>query len=164
MKKHWLNMMVVLSVVGLIACAGNGNDKDTSEEKNTDVDIVDEEENSEAVSKNTSTELPDGFPSDFPLPSPITITEVTDDSDDAGYSFQIRFTFDPDIDLDATFQMYDDYASGLEYNVIIGGEEYFADGIFQYGATSKFSSADMFVVTLKPEDGQFGDIQLKVSK
>lgn len=161
MKKYWLNIIIVLSVVGLIACAGG---KDVDKEQNDATNVVDEEENSEVVSKNTSLELPDGFPSDFPLPSPITITEVTDDSDDAGYSFQIRFTFDPDIDLDATFQMYDDYASGLEYNVIIGGEEYFADGIFQYGATSKFSSADMFVVTLKPEDGQFGDIQLKVSK
>lgn len=159
MKKRWMPLLICV-MLGLVACGSNtGGEKNTSELATTS-----EQANNETAEKSTTTELPDGFPRDFPLPDPITITEVTDDSDEDRYSFGVRFTFDPNIDLDATFQMYDDYASGLEYNVIIGGEEYFADGIFQYGATSKFSASDMFVVTLKPEDGQFGDIQLKKSK
>lgn len=79
--------------------------------------------------------LPDNFPADFPLPENIVITEVDDDSDDEEYSYSIQFTFDPNIDLDATFEMYSNYAEQVGYNTAIGGEEYFADGIFQYGGS-----------------------------
>lgn len=108
--------------------------------------------------------LPKDFPSDFPLPKDITITEVRDKSDEKRYSYSIQFDFDPNIDLEATFEMYQNYAESLDYIVVIGGEEYFAEGIFQYGATDSTSINNMFIVTIKPENAAYGSIELKVEK
>lgn len=111
--------------------------------------------------KEADLALPDGFPADFSIPKNITITEVQDHLDGDGKSYTIRFDLDPDIDLEALFKLYADYTKKLGYNVLLDVEEYFADGIFQYGAHDPNSASNMFVVTLKPEDGTFGSIDLK---
>lgn len=155
MTKINLLLTAILTVVFLGACGsdtGDGTeqvaDAATNEETNKKVDVA----------------LPDGFPPDFPIPENITITEVRDNSEGEQKNYTIRFDFDPKIDLESVFTLYNDYTEKLGYSVIIGGEEYFADGIFQYGATDPTSANNMFVVTLKPEDGTFGSIDVKAKE
>lgn len=143
----------------------DGDETESTTEAVSGNDVDDEEDEDIVTSESEgSLQLPEGFPKDFPLPDPITITEVRDESDEQRFSFVIRFSFDPEINLDETFAMYDDYAKNLDYTVVIGGEEYYADGIFQFGATDIKSVNNMFVVTLKPEGATYGDITLKLEK
>lgn len=169
-RKWWVFFLCFITIAFLGGCGdteSNATEDATAEtpaETEDDVNTNEEEEEATASGITESLVLPDGLPSDFPLPNPMTITEVNDKSDDSVYSYEIRFTFAPNIDMDETFAMYDDYAKGLGYNIIIGGEEYFADGVFQFGATSKFSTSDMFVITLKPDGDTYGDITFKLTK
>lgn len=159
MRKKWVivlfSFFILSPLIGCVNKEDNVNGKAIANSNKT---------NETTSDSNEDITLPKEFPADFPLPEDIEITSVEDDSDEDRYSFEIRFNFNPNIDMDATFEIYKDYAEELEYNIIMGGEEYFADGIFQFGATSKFSTSDMFIVTLKPDGTTFGDIQLKVSK
>lgn len=170
MSKKWYFVLLSIFIVVLITGCGDKDNANSKEEETVetetemDVESIDEEEEIETSVSEDDLSLPEGFPSDFPLPDPMTITEVSDHSDDDHYDYVIRFSFDPDIDLDALFTKYDNYAKNLDYNIVIGGEEYFADGIFQFGATDIMSVKNMFVVTLKPEGSTYGDITFKLEK
>lgn len=168
-KKWWIFFFCFITIVFIVGCGETESDATVKVTAGTPADTeadvkTNEEEEATGSETTESLALPEGLPSDFPLPNPMTITKVNDQSDDSKYSYEIRFTFDPNMDMDQTFAMYDDYAKGLGYNIIIGGEEYFADGVFQFGATSKFSTSDMFIITLKPDGNTFGDITFKSTK
>ena len=124
---------------------------------------INEKSHSKDIEKPDLT-LPDSFPADFPIPENITITEVEDDSDDEQHDYSIKFDFDPDIDLEALIKLYADYTEKVGYTVLIGGEEFFADGIFQYGSYDPKTASNMFAVTLKLEDGVYGSIDVKFLK
>src|SRR5699024_7591146 len=118
---------------------GNNNDSNQEVEAST--------ANNDEVEQPTSTTLPAGFPADFPFPDDITIIEVTDDSEGSQKDFTIRFTFDPDMDLDAVFEMYEAYRDKIGYKPVIEGEEYFTEGIYQFAAILPPPPGDMFVIT-----------------
>lgn len=151
----------------LIAC---GVEKESVNQKedvvvSVDSNVGDKKDVQESEAKaGKNLTLPSGFPSDFPFPDNIKFTKIEDSSDKERKSYFIEFDFDSDLDLEATFEMYNDYTKKIGYDVLIGGEEYFAEGIFQFGANKPMSVKDMFVVTIKIEDGKYGSIDLKTTK
>ena len=161
MKRNLFMLLIGLMAVMLfVAC---GSDSDGGKEQVAD-DASRTEESDNKDEKKADVTLPDGFPTGFPIPEDITITEVQDNSEGDQKDYTIRFDFDPEIDLESVFELYNDYTEKLGYNVLLGGEEYFADGIFQYGAHDPKSASNMFIITLKPEDGTFGSIDVKEEK
>lgn len=160
MKRNLFVFLIGVMIVMLfVAC---GSDTDGGKEKVTDASTT--EKNDSINEKKVDLTLPDGFPTDFPIPENITITEVQDNSEGDQKDYTIRFDFDPEIDLESIFELYNNYTEKVGYNVIIGGEEYFAEGIFQYGAHDPKSASNMFIITMKPEDGTFGSIDVKEEK
>jgi|SRR5699024_2223604 len=161
MKKQ-LFIMIFAAVMLLAACGDNNatakNDGNNSE-ANQEVEAS--ATNNDEVEQPSNTTLPADFPDDFPFPDNITITEVMDNSEGDQRNFTIRFTFDPDMDLDPVFEMYDAYREINGYKSIADGEEYFAEGIFQYGAMLPSSPSGMFIITMQPTDKTYGSIDLK---
>lgn len=163
MKKTLLTVIsAIIFILLLTACSAadtkDNNDKPDNQTTNNDETANDNE------AEPTNTSLPDGFPADFPFPPDITITEVRDESEGDQKSYTIRFTFNPDMDLEPVFDMYTDYTEKIGYEPMLEGEEFFKDGIFQYAALKEMSTSNMYVVTLKPADGTYGSIDLKYKK
>lgn len=152
MKKQLLIMMLAAWMMVLAAC-GDSNATSKNAENNNEAN--------QEVEQPANTSLPKGFPEDFPFPDNITITEVMDDSEGDQKNFTIRFTFDPDMDLDPVFEMYESYREKIGYESVLDGEEYFADGIYQFAATLPSSPSDMFVITMQPTGKTYGSIDLK---
>lgn len=148
-------------IVSLIGCSDKG---DATKDIVEGAEVVESSDKAKVKSTQKSLKLPTGFPSDFPLPENIKLTKVEENSEGDTLDFDIRFEFNPSLDLNATFEMYNNYAQELDYTIIIGGDQYFAEGVFQFGATSKLSASNMFIVTLKPEGTTFGSVVLKISK
>lgn len=162
MKKHLLIMMLSVLMMVLTAC---GNDdsatKNDGSNNNANQEVEASTTNNEEVEQPANTTLPAGFPDDFPFPDDITITEVIDNSEGSKKNFTIRFTFDPDMDLDPVFEMYESYRDKIGYESVLDGEEYFTDGIYQFAAILRSSPSDMFIVTMQPTDKTYGSIDLK---
>ncbi|HHY20513.1 MAG TPA: hypothetical protein GX525_01230 [Bacilli bacterium] len=167
MKKFTLVLLLASISCLLMAC---GVEKESVNQKedvvvSVDSNVGDKKDVQESDAKaGENLTLPSGFPSDFPFPDNIKITNIEDASDEDRKSYSIKFDFDSDLDLEATFEMYNDYTKKIGYDVLIGGEEYFAEGIFQFGANKPMSVDDMFVVTIKIEDGKYGSIDLKTTE
>lgn len=145
-KYGLLAIVVLLCSVLLIACG----DGDTTTKA--------------VVKKKSATTLPADFPADFPFPETSVITKVEDDSEGDQGSYSITFDFDPDIDLEKMSDMYKAYSEKLGYTIILGGEEFFAKDIFQFGATDPKSTSNMFVITMRVVDNQYGSIDLQRKK
>lgn len=159
MKKVFL--MMLLSFILVIILASCGEEKKEEKDHSSTILYQDTENNDHNFENST---LPNGFPADFPFPENITITEVQDNSEGERKNYTIRFTFDPDIDLDEVFKMYADYTEKVGYEPLLEGEEYFKEGIFQYTALKKMNSSNMFIITMKPSGNTFGSIDLKYTE
>lgn len=171
LKRNLLVILIGIMFVSLLAACGST--KDDSEQTSSNAAESDVDDNNEATNKDESTTeekdkqtditLPADFPSDFPFPDNITITEVRDNSEGDKKDFTIRFTFDPDMDLEAVFKMYDEYTDKIGYKSSVEGEEYFAEGIFQYAARQP-STLNMYVITMQPTGNTYGSIDFKFEK
>lgn len=162
MRKFLFPSLTIVMLL-LAACGGTVEQEDQQPKEKGSTEQQQETETAEKKEESKSATLPDTFPSDFPIPETFKITEVQDTSDNDRAKFTIRFTFDPALDLQPIFDMYDDYSNQLGYNILIGGEAFFAEGIFQYGAHDPKSANNMFVVTLQ-EGGDFGSIDYSKEK
>lgn len=162
MKKQLLIIMLSTLIVVLAAC-GNDDFATKNEGNNNDAnhEVETSATNNNEVEQPASTTLPTGFPEDFPFPDDITITEVMDNSEGSQKNFTIRFTFNPDMDLEPVFEMYESYRDKIGYESVLDGEEYFTDGIYQFSAMLRSSPSDMFIITMQPTDKTYGSIDLK---
>lgn len=165
MKKLLALLFPSLLMVGLlVGCGDLSDDRQEDRTKTGEAKESREVEREEKEEKRESVSLPDFFPKDFPFPDNITVTEVKDRSDDDGWHVVVDFNFDPGLDMNAVTQMYEKYTNEIEYEILIGGEEFFGEGIYQFGAHAKMSASDMFVVTMTPEDGDYGSVDWRKNK
>lgn len=162
MKKILLFLltMILLSTL-LVACGTNENlaEKVDSSEKVEEQETTDNK--AEKAEKQSEVRLPDDFPEDFPIPQEFTITSVEDDSEGKSQHYKIDFDFDPEMNMEPIFELYKEYSEQLGYNVLLGGEEYFAEDIFQYGAHDPKSASNMFIITMGTKDNVYGNIDLR---
>lgn len=172
-RKYGIGIILLIAIGLLFGCSGNGEQKSSDEDSGlVSEGQVEKEEAETKTGKEEEVEgvqgghlsLPPKFPADFPLPDGMVITEVEDDSDDKRYAYDIRFDFNPELDTEALSAAYRAYAENLEYNIVMDEGSSFLEGAYQFGATSKFSANNMFIVTLNPESPMFGAIQYKESK
>lgn len=160
--RKFLFPLLAIVILLLAACGGTADQGEKQQTEKTTTEQPNKKNDAEKKESKTAA-LPDGFPSDFPIPEAFKITEATDNSDGDREKYTIRFTFDPALDLEPIFEVYDDYANKLGYNILLGGEAFFAEGIFQYGAHDPKSASNMFVVTLQ-EGGDYGSIDYSKEK
>lgn len=163
MKKTLLLFLfsILLSVI-LVGC---GAENDATKAANETEQETDKEENGEAETKDAAnTTLPDGFPEDFPIPDEFTITKVKDKSNEDKNHYSLDFDFDPSLDMEPIFDLYKAYSEEVGYNIVAGGEEFFAEDIFQFGANDPKSARNMFMITLGTVDKIYGNIDVRFAK
>lgn len=165
MKKQLLIMMFAALMMVLTACGdSNSTAKNDGNNKEANQEVEASAPNNDEVEQPSSTTLPADFPDDFPFPDGITITEVRDDSDGSQKDFTIRFTFDPDIDFDSVSEIYESYRNKIGYEPVIEGEEFFAEGIYQFAAMAHSTPNEMFIITMQPTGETYGSIDLKYTE
>lgn len=131
-----------------------------------------EETGKKAVNKETNNEkidvisetIPEGFPKDFPLPDDIMITNGVDKSEGNAKHYVIEFEFDPVLDFEAWLVTYRKYAEEMEYITQIRGRKLLVKGIFKYSAHKPHSTKDMFTVTLKLNQANYGIVEVKFTE
>lgn len=167
MKKMFLLLISsILLSIGLVACGSDNNAPEAtnvSENEVAEVSVTDNEEEAEKEDA-VSTTLPDGFPADFPIPDEFTITKVKDKSNEKKNHYSVDVDFDPAMDMEPVFDLYKAYADELGYNIVAGGEEFFAEDIFQFGASDPKSASNMFIITLGTVDNVYRNIDVRFEK
>lgn len=161
MKKILLFLLTMILSIFLVACGATDNtaEKTTTQENIEEQETVDN--NEEKAEKQSDMTLPDGFPKDFLIPDEFTITDVEDESEGNDKHYSIDFDFDPALDMESVFNLYKAYSEEIGYNVLIGGEEFFAEDIFQYGAHDPKSASNMFIITMSTKKNVYGNIDLR---
>lgn len=164
MRKLLSVLLLIFSVSTLLIACGSDDqeiqkDKDVAAETDSSKEEVEKNDEPEPDDSNEAGDdltLPAEFPTDFPFPDGTEFTDIDADSED------VQFIFDTEIDLDATFEMYNEYAESKGYNIIIGAEAIFADNIFQMA--TDLTADESFLVTLKPDEGTYGSVKVKTQE